>query len=87
MPAKKKPTLKADLAACTKANTLVNTELAALKIQYDTVRANLSTSQLERLRLVAVIEHEIEWLETKAPGLMEVRQERVSQLRKEIQPR
>jgi hypothetical protein len=83
MPAKKKPTLKADLAACTKANTLVNTELAALKIQYDTVRANLSTSQLERLRLVAVIEHEIEWLQGTLPSPQ--RTERIDFLRKEIQ--
>jgi hypothetical protein len=82
----KKPTLKADLAACTKANTLVNTELAALKIQYDTVRANLGISQLERLRLVAVIEHEIEWLQQETPTIATLKA-RIEFLRKEIQPR
>ena len=80
---KRPPTLKAELAACTKANTLVNTELAALKIQYDTVRANLSLSQLERLRLQAVIEREIEWLQQETPTIATLKA-RIEFLRKEI---
>ena len=85
MKMKRKPTLKEDLAMAQKANTLVNTELAVLKTQYDIVRANLSLSQLERLRLGAIIDGEIEWLGTipKAEAIAD----RVKLLRKENTPR
>lgn len=80
----KRITLKAELALVQKANTVLNTELNFLKIETETLHANLAHAQLELLRYSAVIDGEIAWLE-KTPGT--TNHDRAHFLRKENQPR
>lgn len=56
MPKPKRLTLKDELAAAQKANAILNTEIAALKLEKETLHQNLAASQIERLRLETIIE-------------------------------
>jgi hypothetical protein len=87
MSAKRKPLtqqLKESLAEAQKSNAKLGSELEQLKIEKETIRTNLAHSQLERLRLSALIDAEIEWLEN--PTAITAK-ERAQFLRKENQPK
>lgn len=77
--------VKEELLAAQKANTVLNTDLAVLKTQHETLKATLAHCQKELLRYSAVIQATIDWLGTIPKA--EAMSERVAILQKEVQPR